>query len=354
MAEIVQQQHQQGGGQGYVESPAQKQGWRDLRSYMGSLSPKLMKGGTFTVKGFISEFILNNGGYFSQDVEKDDGTPSKWQYIKAVCTIRDERVSDVDLPLPPKNVGANFFDGWTKKGRSNLRGGMYWVHLAVTHQEPPEALVKGVGRWRTDDYEGEQHPILIRIKWEGLEQEDSQYFGRRANLRIFVDGFERDPDHAPYDPDNDLGGDDDLGEPAPRQRRAAPASEVPPDLLNDDVEPEPRPKSRARLTSGPSSPTPRQGGASSAPEPDGDDGFFDSLLASEPPKNRAVGSDPAEQRATERQMKFIHAIAREAGLDEQELANWSQELYGQEVAQLNRRDASSLIEALQRRRNEVS
>ncbi len=64
--------------------------------------------------------------------------------------------------------------------------------------------------------------------------------------------------------------------------------------------------------------------------------------------------DQGNQRATERQVKFIRAIAREAGLDEQELADWTQELYSQEVNQLNRRDASTLIEALQRRRNEVA
>jgi len=64
--------------------------------------------------------------------------------------------------------------------------------------------------------------------------------------------------------------------------------------------------------------------------------------------------DPGSQRATERQVKFIHAIAREAGLDEHELAEWSQELYSKPVDQLDRRDASTLIEALQRRRNEVA
>lgn len=70
--------------------------------------------------------------------------------------------------------------------------------------------------------------------------------------------------------------------------------------------------------------------------------------------NVAAVGDPSTQRATERQVKFIFAIAREAGLDEQELTTWSQELYGQDVSQLNRRDASTLIEALQRRRNEVA
>jgi len=64
--------------------------------------------------------------------------------------------------------------------------------------------------------------------------------------------------------------------------------------------------------------------------------------------------EQGNQRATERQVKFIRAIAREAGLDEQELADWTRELYNQEVDQLNRRDASTLIEALQRRRNEVA
>lgn len=61
-----------------------------------------------------------------------------------------------------------------------------------------------------------------------------------------------------------------------------------------------------------------------------------------------------DQRATERQVSFLRRIAREAGLDEAELAAWSQERYRQDVDELNRRDASALIEALQRRRNEVS
>jgi hypothetical protein len=58
-------------------------------------------------------------------------------------------------------------------------------------------------------------------------------------------------------------------------------------------------------------------------------------------------------QATERQVKFIHAIAREAGLDDAELESWSQELFGCGVQELNRRDASTLIESIQRRRNEV-
>lgn len=59
--------------------------------------------------------------------------------------------------------------------------------------------------------------------------------------------------------------------------------------------------------------------------------------------------------ATERQVRFIHAIARESKLDAQELAAWLQEAYGtSEPGQLNRRDAAEVIEALQRRRNEIA
>lgn len=64
--------------------------------------------------------------------------------------------------------------------------------------------------------------------------------------------------------------------------------------------------------------------------------------------------DAASQKATERQVKFIFALAREAGLNEQELGEWSRELYNVEVEQLTRRDAGTLIESLQRRRNEVN
>lgn len=63
----------------------------------------------------------------------------------------------------------------------------------------------------------------------------------------------------------------------------------------------------------------------------------------------------ATEQITERQLKFVWAIGREGGLEEQEVRDWVAELFnGAEVEQLNRRDASNLIEALQRRRNEIA
>ena len=56
------------------------------------------------------------------------------------------------------------------------------------------------------------------------------------------------------------------------------------------------------------------------------------------------------QPATPRQLKFIQAIAREAGLEEAELNEEAERAYGRPIAELGRRDASAFIERLQARR----
>ena len=56
------------------------------------------------------------------------------------------------------------------------------------------------------------------------------------------------------------------------------------------------------------------------------------------------------QPATDRQLKFIQAIAREAGLDDARLNGEVTELFGHPLSDLSRRDASSFIERLQARR----
>jgi hypothetical protein len=64
-------------------------------------------------------------------------------------------------------------------------------------------------------------------------------------------------------------------------------------------------------------------------------------------------ADLGASNATERQLKFIHTLAREVNLDAEGLEDWALELYGKETDMLTRRDASSLIDALQRRRNDL-
>ncbi|MDI3340384.1 MAG: hypothetical protein QJR03_07600 [Sphaerobacter sp.] len=61
-------------------------------------------------------------------------------------------------------------------------------------------------------------------------------------------------------------------------------------------------------------------------------------------------ADGATSPATPRQIKFLQAIAREVGLSEEELDAEAQETFGNRVEELSRRDASTLIESLQRRR----
>lgn len=67
----------------------------------------------------------------------------------------------------------------------------------------------------------------------------------------------------------------------------------------------------------------------------------------EQPDRRIAG---VNQPATPRQLKFIEAIGREAGLDEESLNEEASRTYGRPIVELTRRDASALIERLQARR----
>jgi hypothetical protein len=62
----------------------------------------------------------------------------------------------------------------------------------------------------------------------------------------------------------------------------------------------------------------------------------------------------ADQTVTPRQLKFIQAIAREAGIDEEALNGEVERTYGRPIGELGRRDASAFIERLQARRGAVS
>jgi hypothetical protein len=62
----------------------------------------------------------------------------------------------------------------------------------------------------------------------------------------------------------------------------------------------------------------------------------------------------ADQTVTPRQLKFIQAIAREAGIDEEALRDEVERTYGRPIAELGRRDASAFIERLQARRGAVT
>ena len=69
-------------------------------------------------------------------------------------------------------------------------------------------------------------------------------------------------------------------------------------------------------------------------------------------RGQALEAAPAP--ATPKQIKFLYAIAREAGISDEELNEQAQDLFGSAVDALPRRDASALIERLQQRRAQAS
>jgi len=292
MAKIGQQGQPGGGGSAYQETPEQKEAWRKLRSYMRSLN--LGVGDTFTVKGTVAKVLLDGTDdaprYFTKKQTKDDGSEYDWPFVKVMAAITDPQFGKPGtLDFPAKNVGASFFDGITKKGRSPNRGGMYNLHVAVTGEEPGEALKAGHGDWDTEDYENK--PLLLRLVYQGKEEEGSAYADRRLGMRLFIAGFEKDRDvhRASSDLDDDYDGD-----------------EIVPFV----------------------SATP---------------------AATTTTQNANLAVTPA----TDRQVQFIYAIGREANLNQTDVNEWSKELFGNPPQQITRRDASALIDALQRKRQEV-
>jgi hypothetical protein len=290
MAKIGQQGQPGGGGGTYQETAEQRDAWRKLRTYMRSLN--LGVGDTFTVKGTIAKVLLDGTAdhprYFTKPQVKDDGSTYDWPYVKVMAAITDPQFGTPGtLDFPAKNVGASFFDGVTKKGRSPNRGGLYNLHVAVTGEEPSQALKDGKGDWDTEDYENK--PLLLRLVYQGKEEEGSAYADRRLGMKIFIAGFEKDRDL--HRASSDLDDEDD-----------------------------------------------------------------DAPFATPSPSAAVVAAhqnaDLAVTPATERQVAFLYALGREMGLGRSEVDGFCQGLFDAGPEMLTRKEASAVIDALQRKRNE--
>ena len=188
------------GGGTYEESEEEKAAWKQVRQFVRD--QRIAVDGRFKVKGYISKFIENDGSIFYVTERTDDktGKAKDWVAVKVLVTINDPRFGEYavkeGLTLPPKTIGASFFDGDVgKKEKLPTRGGMYHVHRAIFHAEPPKTLVKS-GAFDPDLYVNE--PLLVEVIFKGAVEKDSQYFGRRGNLTLFVQGFDLDPDSPRY------------------------------------------------------------------------------------------------------------------------------------------------------------
>lgn len=79
------------------------------------------------------------------------------------------------------------------------------------------------------------------------------------------------------------------------------------------------------------------------------------------PQNRAAGdrntdaqaASAPEQAATQRQLRYLQAVAREAGIDAASLDELAMAEFGAKASALSRRDASTLIDNIQTRRADV-
>ncbi len=320
-----------GGGFQYTETRDQQLGWANVREYIENHEKhghaRVLKNDTFFLKGVIREILLDNGGYFYEKqprTRQGETVEIDWPHVKVVGRITDPRVvvNGAPLELIPKKVGASFYDGRTRDGGTGTaRGGLFHVHLACYHDMPPDSLVEETIPWETGWYEW--HPVLLEIKYGG--EAEQKYANQRNGLTLWLQGFSRDPD-----------------------------VKRPPSFPTIGVRPgdQPAGSGQMRIVDSPvdlaASPTIQRAAQA----------VVENVSAAAPSgagsTATASGGDPLQQRATERQVKFIFAIARECGLDEEQVENTSLELYAQEVNTLNRRDASTLIEYFQRRRNEVA
>jgi uncharacterized protein YbdZ (MbtH family) len=79
------------------------------------------------------------------------------------------------------------------------------------------------------------------------------------------------------------------------------------------------------------------------------------------PQNRGAGdrgpdvqvASAPEQAATQRQLRYLQAVAREAGIDASSLDELAMAEFGVQASGLSRRDASTLIDSIQTRRTDV-
>lgn len=70
-------------------------------------------------------------------------------------------------------------------------------------------------------------------------------------------------------------------------------------------------------------------------------------------QEQAPAASAPEQAATQRQLRYLQAVAREAGLDPAALDERAMQEFGVLAGDLSRRDASTLIDLIQTRRAEV-
>ena len=182
-----------------VETAAEKLAWRAMKDEMRkqriSRSDQM-----FTVPGYIVKLEgdpADPGKPIMADNSKYNKDGSKPFRAVLNCTAK-VTLPGCELIEFRKTIGFSFADGWrrgsSERSPMQMRGGLWHIHYSVTGQEVPKELVESKVGFDTDDYCGPQHPLLLRLVFKGVIEEGQDYYGTRGNIKLYLDGFEPDPD----------------------------------------------------------------------------------------------------------------------------------------------------------------
>lgn len=288
------------------ETPEEKAAWLAIRKHINDLG--LIEDQQFDLPGRIVGIAGDpenpDAPIWKKIKNRRTGVEEDQAFLKVSVKLDDPKFAALNIV---KDMRISFFDGNLRgqPQKSLFRGQFYHIHRAATGREPSPGLVNGTEGFDPADYCN--IPMRVFFLYQGRVKEGEEYYGTRANLKVWLDHFEPTVEtikRARAADDDDGYGDD---QPSP----FVPGPDQPTTVVTDSA-----PAAEAKPASAGDKPTPRV--------------------------------------ITDWERKFIMGLGRECGIDADDLENWSLELYGTEIADLSRRDGSSFIEALQRRRNEAT
>jgi hypothetical protein len=186
------------------ESPEVKAAWTILRQKIRSLD--LVEEQTFGINAVITGIAgdpNNPDQPIWKEIEKQTNGVKRKELAPHLTLSIKLTEPGLEAITFTKTARINFFDGHMRgrAERSPFRGFFYWVHYAATGSEPSPALVSGATGFDPDDYVGK--PLKAILVYKGRVPADSQYYGRTANITVFVDKLAPLASSTPDDDDDD-------------------------------------------------------------------------------------------------------------------------------------------------------
>lgn len=174
---------------GREETPEEKAAWLAIRNHINELG--LIADQTFDLPGRI---VSITGDPDKEDApiwkpvkNRKTGVEEDQAFLKVTVRLDDPRFSALTIV---KDIRISFFDGNLRgqSSKSQFRGGFYYIHRAATGQEPSAGLVNG-----TEGFDPAEYcniPMRVFFLYQGRVQQGEDYYGTRANLKVWLDHFE--------------------------------------------------------------------------------------------------------------------------------------------------------------------